>query len=107
VSKTGTIGTLVKVYPDGRKFPALIVRVQDHLSIQFTYSKPDDDNVTGIFRNDGEWHDDFETEDVWAERAPTNSESESGCKDSDRNEMVDRPWLQPGRRRRKVQDRTV
>lgn len=74
-TKNGLIGSLVRIFPTmGSQSQGIIVRVQDHLATQFTYSEPDSDDVIGIFKNDGEWHD----------------------------EKVDRPWLQPGRKRRRI-----
>jgi len=60
-SKNAEIGTLVTIYQSESQ--AMTVRVQDHLSVQFTYSKPDDDEVIGICRFDGDFEDDLETED--------------------------------------------
>lgn len=56
----------------------MTVRVQDNLSIQFTYSKPDNDDVIGIYRNDGEWKYDIEAEEFWDEPKTQNCVVESG-----------------------------
>ena len=63
--------------------PVTIARVQELLSVQFTYSKPDDDYLLGICRFDGDWEYDFETSDTWKpEQTTEESLGESGEEDT-------------------------
>ena len=78
-TKLATIGTLVKIYPIMKNAPVISARVQDHLKVQFTYSRPDDDTVIGICRFDGGFEDDFETIDTRKpEQTAEESSGESG-----------------------------
>lgn len=82
----------------------MTVRVQDHLAMQFTYSKPDDDKIIGICLNDGDWEYDNETIDTWMDQQETKDGScESGEKDRRGQAMVDTySCLYGGGRRRKI-----
>ena len=107
-TKNAVIGTLVKIFPLMATALPMTARVQDHLATQFTYSRPDSDDVIGICRFDGDFEDDFETIDTWKPEQETEScEDEFGCSDSTGSEVLDRPWLQSGRRRRKVSSGAV
>lgn len=102
-TKLATIGTLVKIYPLMANALAISARVQDHLTVQFTYSKPDDDTVIGICRFDGDFEDDYETIDTRKpEQTATESPGEFEEEDQDGSEVLDRPWLHEGRRRKRA-----
>lgn len=108
MSKKAIPGTLVKIFGPMKNSLAIVARVQAHLAMQFTYSRSDDDDIIGICRFDGDFEDDYTTDDSWKPKQETEEgESESRCEDSSRLAMVDRPWMQPGRRRRKTSARTV
>ena len=46
--------------------------------MQFTYSRPDNDDITGICRNDGAWKYDTESEAYWDKRPQENCAVQSG-----------------------------
>ncbi len=103
MSKMAMIGTLVKIYPLMANAPVTFARVQDHLSVQFTYSRPDDDEVIGICRFDGDFEDDFETIDTWTPKQTTEESSvESGEENQGGSEVLDQPWMLGGRRRKRA-----
>lgn len=56
----------------------ITVRVQDHLSVQYTYSLPDNDTVIGIHMNSEAWKYDTEGEAYWDEPTTQDSVVESG-----------------------------
>lgn len=97
-----TIGRLVKVFSTMAGSPATTARVQELLSVQFSYSRPDDENLLGICRYDGDWEYDIEAEKLWKKSPKKSIAGEPGCEDQPGTELVDRPWLQSGRRRRKA-----
>ena len=79
MSKTAKIGTTVRLFPTMKDQQAIVVRVQAHLSVQFTYSRLDNDDVLGIERFDGDWEDDFTEE-----------------------KKNEKPWLHSGRRKQRA-----
>jgi len=83
----------------------MTARVQDHLAMQFTYSKPDDDKIIGICLNDGDWEYDNETIDVWTDqKEAADSSCSSGGSDRSRQEVVVDTYrvLYGGGRRKKI-----
>jgi len=70
----------IQIPTTGNTFRVITVRVQDHLSIQFTYSQPDNDTIIGIALNTEDWKYDFEAEEFWDKKPE------------------EQAWLKPGRR---------
>jgi len=101
MAKRPEIGTLVSVKQDRRQ-PPITVRVEDLLSIQFTYTKLDDDTVIGLCHYDGDWRHDFTTEEPRKERAPEGSPRQIAERDCSGSEVVDGSWLHARGRRRKA-----
>lgn len=99
------VGVLVRVY-NTHSDKWRVCRVQDHLSIQFTYSEPHNDEVVGICLNNGDWEYDYTTEDIWkkqSQRAQEDGTPEPAQQDRGRDRVVEETpsWdLRRGRRRK-------
>ena len=104
----------MKIPEEGRfvriTMPLAVVRVVSFLgaiggqrngSTQFVYEH--EDGRTGIFRNDGDWS--YVEDPGWKEPASSSSVEEPQRSNTPGNEVVDRPWLQRGRRRSKTPNR--
>ncbi len=100
MAKRPEIGTLVSVKRDRQ--PPMTVRVEDRLSAQFTYTKPDDVIVIGLCHYDGGWQHDFTTEEPRKERTTERSLRQIEERDCSGSEVVDGSWLHARGRRRKA-----